>query len=191
MLGSHATKCCMAYYYHRFQSTFVTHPGISGYKMLHGILLTQIPVYICHSPWDLLLQNAAWHIIITDSSQHLSLTLGSLATKCCMAYYYQRFSLYVTHMLGSHTTKCCMAYYYHRFQSTFATHLGISRYKMLHGILLSQIQSICDTYAGISGYKMLHGILLSQIPVYICHSPWDLTLQNAAWHITITDSVYM
>jgi hypothetical protein len=31
--------------------------------------------------WDLTLQNAEWHISVTDSSLHLLLTLGSLATK--------------------------------------------------------------------------------------------------------------
>ena len=34
-----------------------------------------------HIHWNHMLQNAEWHIIITDSSLCVSLTLGSLATK--------------------------------------------------------------------------------------------------------------
>ena len=34
-----------------------------------------------HIHWNHMLQNAEWHIIITDSSPCVSLTLGSLATK--------------------------------------------------------------------------------------------------------------
>ena len=122
----------------QIQSICDTYAGISGYKMLHGILLSQIPVYICHSPWDLTLQNAAWHITITDSVYmwHIrwDLTLQNAAWHIIIT----DSSLYVTHTLGSHATKCCMAYYYHRFQSTFVTHLGISCYKIRNHSLGAQ-----------------------------------------------------